>query len=43
MPCNDDRFTEHDIPDLSGYVVIVTGGTATPKQYISLLNLGPNN
>jgi hypothetical protein len=26
MPCNKDNFTEADIPDLRGYVVIVTGG-----------------
>jgi hypothetical protein len=25
MPCKD-HFTEADIPDLSGYVAIVTGG-----------------
>ena len=28
MPCNNNQFTEADIPDLSGYVVIVTGGTS---------------
>lgn len=26
MPCHNDQFTEADIPDLTGYVVIVTGG-----------------
>jgi len=26
MPCNKDQFTEANIPDLRGYVVIVTGG-----------------
>jgi hypothetical protein len=30
MPCKD-HFTETDIPDLSGYVVIVTGGMPDPQ------------
>jgi hypothetical protein len=26
MPCQQDKYSENDIPDLKGYVVIVTGG-----------------
>jgi hypothetical protein len=33
MPCKD-HFTEADMPDLSGYVVIVTGGIIDPKNVL---------
>jgi hypothetical protein len=33
MPCKD-QFTERGIPDLSGYVVIVTGGMTDPKNVL---------
>lgn len=28
MPCKEDQFSEKDIPDLAGYVIIVTGGNS---------------
>lgn len=45
MPCHNDQFTVADIPDLTGYVVIVTGGTLSflPARSMSIFSLFPNN
>jgi ABC-type amino acid transport substrate-binding protein len=32
----DSKFTEKDIPDLSGYVIIVTGGSSNSDLYFSI-------
>jgi hypothetical protein len=35
--CKEEQqsFTEHDIPDLTGYVIIVTGGMCSDSTLVS--------